>query len=154
MNHGEDLPNIFVEGHIAKYHDSFNSTPNGQSETELRIFVGETSEIEEEFHSNYNDVNVDTALPLRGSSLSDHTRGKQERTNNCKRHWRYIAVLVSLCAVIVGLSLEIWILNRRSGVILDQQSSDNPSFAPSSIPSSIPSLSLLVSKAAQIYVSC
>ena len=137
-----------------EYHDTIHSSPDGQSESELRIFVEDTNEIEEDFHSNHHHVNLDSAIPLHGSSLSDHNRGKQEPTSSWKRHSRYyVAVLVSLCAVIIGLSVEIWLLNRRSDVILDQRWSDNPSFAPSSIPSSVPSLSSVVSYATHIFMT-
>eukprot|EP00956_Cyclotella_meneghiniana_P018858 scaffold31775_cov79-Cyclotella_meneghiniana.AAC.7 len=136
-----------------EYHDTIHSSPYGQSESELRIFVEDTNEIEEDFHSNHDHVNLDSAIPLHGSSLSDHNRGKQEPTSSWKRHWRYyVAVLVSLCAVIIGLSVEIWLLNRRSDVILDQRWSDNPSFAPSSIPSSVPSLSSVPTTELEGYV--
>jgi hypothetical protein len=102
------------------------------------FFVEDSDEHDEEFHSNRNDVEIGTAIPLQGLNLSNPSSDKPEtQTNFFKRQRLYIAGFV-LASVIIGLCIEIGILNRRNNAIIR---TETPSSQPSSIPSAVPSLS-------------
>ena len=120
---------------------------------------------EDEFHLHRNDVEIGTAIPLRRSSLSDPTGGKQMQPLNelWRQYWIYI-IIVFMGSIITGLSMEIAKLNRRRSytIIVTQipswqpssTPSTVPSVVPSSIPSSSPSLSSDVSSISFTYCRC